>query len=374
MISLILAAVCLMGIAVLIWLGYRRHWQWTGFPAGREAGGAERPAKTLWDWLQLLVIPLVLAIAAYALNASQAGRDRAQQERQATQERRIASEEARERSLSAYLDRMSDLIVRGNLPDEGIRRWGFASPSDAQTLARTLTLVVLRRLDGDQKAVVVQFLWESGLIKDHRRWKKLHGWPLWPEWNNEFSSRLPAVSLENADLRGINLSGARLAAFGAPFDESIITDSQGKVLYQVREGIDLTGADLRGANFSEANLSNASFQEADLRGAVFDDATMSAAIFDQACLTGASFRNAILGKQREAPPASMKFTGGRDVDFRGADLNQVGMQISRLEDVHLKGASTQEALLPRYLQDRGLPPIPHEPPNRCDSPRRRVMR
>jgi uncharacterized protein YjbI with pentapeptide repeats len=373
-ISLILAAVCLAGIAVLIWLGYRRHWQWTGFPAGREAGGAERPARTLWDWLQLLVIPLVLAIAAYALNASQAGRDRAQQERQAAQERRIASEEARERSLSAYLDRMSDLIVRGNLPHEGIRRWGFASPSDAQTLARTLTLVVLRRLDGDQKAVVVQFLWESGLIKDHRRWKKLHEWPLWPEWNNEFSSRLPAVSLENADLRGIDLSGSLLAAFGAPFDESIVTDSQGKVLYQVREGIDLTGADLRGADFSEANLSNASFQEADLRGAVFDDATMSAAIFDQACLTGASFRNAILGKQREAPPASMKFTGGRDVDFRGANLNQVGMQISRLEDVHLKGASRQEALLPRYLQDRDLLPIPHEPPNRCDSPRKRVMR
>ncbi len=309
-----------------------------------EASGAERPAKTLWDWLQLLVIPLVLAIAAYALNASQAGRDREQQERQAAQDRRVASEEARERSLSAYLDRMSDLIVRGSLPDAGVRYWGLASPSDAQTLARTLTLVVLRRLDGDQKAVVVQFLWEAGLIKDRRRWKKLNEWPLWPEWNNEYPSRLPIVSLENADLRGIDLSGSLLAAFGAPFDEATVSDSRGKVLYQIREGVDLTGADLRGADFSEANLSNASFQEADLRGAVFDGATMSAAIFDQACLTRASFRNAILGKQREAPPASMKFTGGRDVDFRGADLNQVGMQISRLEDIHLKGASRQEAL------------------------------
>jgi pentapeptide repeat protein len=346
MITLILAAAGL-GIAVLAWLGYRRHWQWTGLPAGTKADGEERPAKTLWDWLQLLVVPMVLAIAAFALNASQAARDRERQEGQAAQERRTATEEARERSLGAYLDRMSNLIVRGDLPAVGIRRWSFASPSDAQTLARTLTLVVLRRLDGDQKAVVVQFLWEAGLIKDSRRWKKLNEWPLWPEWNNEFSSRLPVVSLENADLRGVDLSGSRLAAFGAPFVEATIDDSRGKVLYQVREGIDLTGADLRGADFSEANLSNASFEEADLRGAVFDDATMSAAVFDQACLTGASFRNAILGKQREAPPASMKFTGGHDVDFRGADLNQVGMQISRLEDVHLKGASRQEALLPR---------------------------
>ncbi|HMI81317.1 MAG TPA: pentapeptide repeat-containing protein [Solirubrobacterales bacterium] len=369
MISLIFAVVCLTGIALLIGLGYRRHWQWTGLPANKEASDIGRPAKTLWDWLQLLVVPMVLAIAAFALNSSQAERDRERQDRQAAQERKVAIEEARERALGAYLDRMSDLIVRGDLPDVGIRYAGMEEPSDAQTLARTLTLVVLRRLDGDQKAVVVQFLWETGLIKDHRRWKKLNEWPLWPEWNNEYPSRLPVVSLENADLRGVDLSGSRLAAFGAPRGSGTLTDSQGRVLYQLREGIDLTGADLRGADFSEANLSNASFQDADLRGAVFDGAILTAAVFDRACISRASFQDAVLGKQYGAPPASMKFTGGRDVDFRGADLDQVGMQISRLEDVHLKGALRQNALLPRPVERPGLHRASWEQPNRCESPR-----
>lgn len=312
---------------------------------------------------------MVLAIAAFALNSSQSERDRERQEGQAAQEQRIATEEARERSLGAYLDRMSNLIVRGRLPDVGVLYLGRASASDAQTLARTLTLVVLRRLDGDQKAVVVQFLWEAGLIKENRRWKKRNEWPLWPQWDNDYPTRHPIVSLENADLRGVDLSGSRLAAFGAPRSAATVTYSQGRVLFQIREGVNLTGADLRGADFSEANLSNASLQEADLRGAVFDGAILTAAVFDRACLTRASFRDAVLGRQYGAPSASMTFTGGHDVDFRGADLDQVGMQVSRLEDIHLRGALKQEALLPRSVKRPGLPRASWEQPNRCESPR-----
>jgi hypothetical protein len=38
-------------------LAYWRRWEWTGLPAAHgvgEDGTVERPAKTLWDWLQLL--------------------------------------------------------------------------------------------------------------------------------------------------------------------------------------------------------------------------------------------------------------------------------------------------------------------------------
>jgi hypothetical protein len=283
---------------------------------------------------------MVLAIAAFALNASQAARDREQQERQAAQEQRSSIEEARERSLGAYLDRMSDLILRGDLPDRSARSTSTA-PSDSQTLARTLTLVVLRRLDGGRKAVVLQFLWEAGLIRQTQRWIRIAGAP---EWGYLYRSRLPIVNLENADLRGVDLSGNRLAAFGAPFGATIVGHPPEGVSYQFRQGVDLTGTDLRGADLSEANLSNASFLEADLRGA-------------------------ILAKHEGAPAANLKATGGHDVDFRGADLDYVGLQASRLKDVRLEGASTREASLPLSLEFPDLPRSRFEPASRCDPPR-----
>ena len=47
------ALLALVGFAVLLWGGYGRGWRWTGF--GHNA--------TLWDWLHVLALPLALAVA-----------------------------------------------------------------------------------------------------------------------------------------------------------------------------------------------------------------------------------------------------------------------------------------------------------------------
>ncbi len=38
-----------LGFLLLVVLGYGLHWRWTGFPG-----------KTLWDWLELVVLPLAV--------------------------------------------------------------------------------------------------------------------------------------------------------------------------------------------------------------------------------------------------------------------------------------------------------------------------
>jgi hypothetical protein len=43
----------LLGLAVLLWGGYGRHWSWTGIN-GHTA--------TLWDWLRLLLLPAAFAV------------------------------------------------------------------------------------------------------------------------------------------------------------------------------------------------------------------------------------------------------------------------------------------------------------------------
>ena len=47
------AVVLAAGAAIVLWGGYRRHWHWTGFHKN----------DTLWDWLEMLALPLAVAIA-----------------------------------------------------------------------------------------------------------------------------------------------------------------------------------------------------------------------------------------------------------------------------------------------------------------------
>jgi hypothetical protein len=104
--------------------------------------------KPLWAWLNLLIVPAVLAIGGYLFTSSQ---NRATQ---AAAERR-----AQDDALQSYINQMGQLLLDRDTqllhPEEG---------DDARTLARAWTLTVLPRLDGLRKRSVVQFLYESGLI------------------------------------------------------------------------------------------------------------------------------------------------------------------------------------------------------------------
>jgi hypothetical protein len=126
---------------------------WTGFGQA-EVGQDVRPAKTLWDWLKLLVVPPVLAIGGYLFTRS---------ENRATQA--AAERRAQDESLQAYLDQMSAMLI----PSKDQASLYKAYPGDSlSSVAWARTLTVLPRLDGDRKGRVVQFLYESGLIAKGR--------------------------------------------------------------------------------------------------------------------------------------------------------------------------------------------------------------
>ena len=54
-----------LGLGALIVLvgGYLFHWGWTGFD------------KTLWDWMQLLIVPAALAVASFLFTRAEHRRD-----------------------------------------------------------------------------------------------------------------------------------------------------------------------------------------------------------------------------------------------------------------------------------------------------------
>jgi hypothetical protein len=73
----------LAALAVFILLGYRQEWQWTGFPP-----------KKLFDWMQILVIPVAVAIGTFVLNRAAKRRDDEAQREQRQREEAIEARHA----------------------------------------------------------------------------------------------------------------------------------------------------------------------------------------------------------------------------------------------------------------------------------------
>jgi hypothetical protein len=185
----------------------------------------ETRCKTLWDWLDLLVVPIVLALGGYLFTRSENQRTQKTADQERSLDREIANERRQDDTLQAYLDGMSQLLTDKERPLHK------AQPSDSlSTVARARTLTVLGGLDGGRKSSVLQFLFESGLICKEK--------VLLDEGSRLIERRHNIVSLQKADLSEDDLSGVNL----------IDADLSGSYL----SGSYLSGADLSGANLSEA--------------------------------------------------------------------------------------------------------------------------
>lgn len=235
-------AVLTLALAASIALAYRRRWRWTGFAEARRNKADDedvQPAKTLWDWLQLLVVPLALAGLAFLLNNSQSERELQREDQRASRERAAAVDAAREEAVRGYLTQMSGLMLDREL----LRSQLLGRGSDVRAVARTVTLTTLRRLDSERKGVVIRFLAESHLIDA-------------TDFN--YKVDLMGANLRRADLRLAPLRGTWLR--GVDFQDA---DLRRAFLAEAH----LVYADLRGADLRRADLRGADLEAADLRGA-----------------------------------------------------------------------------------------------------------
>src|SRR5215218_3701394 len=81
-----------------------RAWDWTGFGD-----------KTAWDWMQLLIVPVVLAVGALLFNLSLNARQLETEERRAAAQIEAEDQRAQEERLQTYLEQMGTLLI-----DEGL--------------------------------------------------------------------------------------------------------------------------------------------------------------------------------------------------------------------------------------------------------------
>ena len=254
--------------------------KWTGFSEYTSPTHPERfqRSKTLWDWMQLLLIPVLIAAGGYWFQTQQHNTD--------TQ---IAYGQQQETILKTYLDDMSDLLLNHNLRKSKVG-------DEVSQVARERTLIALRRLQQGRDKTVLQFLQEASLI----------------------GIQNAVITLSNADLSGDDLSGADLSG----------TDLSGATL----KSADLNGATLNGANLNDADLSGAHLSGAHWSGAHLDDASLNDASLNDADLSDASLNDADLSD------AHLDDTFLNGADLVDASLNGATLNGADLSDAFLNGA------------------------------------
>jgi uncharacterized protein YjbI with pentapeptide repeats len=292
-----LVAVLAVGLIGAILGGYLFGWSWAGVGS-----------KTLWEWMQLLVIPAVLAVGGYLFNSQQNRLQREATEQEKDNDLAVEADKQQQAALEAYVDHMSDLLLTHQLGKSDTH-------PEAPKLARVRTLTVVRQLNGERTGFVLHFLSEYGLI----------------------GGEAPAISLAEADLRDAALTGADLS--GADLSGALLNAAT------------LTAVNLQKANLSGANLSRYPFQDtqspspaslllvdlsgADLSGAILEEVVLNAVRLDEAHLNGAHLSQATL--------SGVTLVGA---DLTDADLSGATMSEVKLDDETKRFINTNDGWRP----------------------------
>jgi hypothetical protein len=165
--------------------------------------------KTVWDWMDLLIVPLMLVALGFWITTQQDARQQQIENRRARQaqkienqrakaERELAEQRAQDEALQASLDQMSQLMLERKLleTEEG---------DPVHTLAQARTSTVILRLDAEHNDSVTRFLIDSGLAVSSEASARLL---------SEIAlahATLSDAHLPDADLSGANLSGGDLS-------------------------------------------------------------------------------------------------------------------------------------------------------------------
>jgi hypothetical protein len=154
--------------------------------------------KQAWNWLDVLIFPVLLALVGIWYQATEADRDNKRQRVQRQRDIRHANEQRRREeravekqteaaALEAYLDQMGYLLIEKDLRNA-------PENSDIRALAQARTLTILLRLEAERKRHPLKLVAQMHLID-----------------KGSCVIRLPHADLNDADLTEANLRGTVLA-------------------------------------------------------------------------------------------------------------------------------------------------------------------
>jgi uncharacterized protein YjbI with pentapeptide repeats len=224
--------------------------------------------KTLWDWLDLLIVPLALAVAAFLFNVSDRRAERRHSRELAdhmvVNQQRMEFTRLESEALREYFRHMSSTNANDDLV--------ILQSDSTRGMARVRTLVVLNQVGAYYKSHILNFLYEASLVKLK---------------TSPFEIRDDAVGGAEISLDGANFAQSTLRDATLPF-----VNLTGANFHECRwEYVDLQKSRLVEANFTASQLQHVDMQESDLRGANFSGSTMTHVNMRGADLRGTIFKN-----------------------------------------------------------------------------------
>jgi uncharacterized protein YjbI with pentapeptide repeats len=283
-----------------------RDWAaWTGLAAYTAPDGTYYPTKGVWNFLELLIIPVFIGVGAAWFNWQQTIR-----------EQNLAQDRQREDALQSYLDKMAELLL-----DQQLLEKKDSEDDPVIDVAQIRTVTTLRILDRDRRNILLQFLHDANLTSFILKGVVLSQADL--EGAILHTIDLTKSDLSKANLREANLRGAILSK--AILREAILSRA-------ILREVNLEGANLSGANLKEAILSDAKLREVILGGAYLKEAHL-----DWADLAGAQLFRADLCR------ANLRVADLSRANLRGADLNEANLREADLNGADLSGADLSGA-------------------------------
>lgn len=258
----------------------------------KKQGFFNRPrlgGKSIWDWMQLLIIPFVLTVGGLLYSNYQHNVDQ-----------QTALDQQQATILQTYIDNIQDLLLNHNLLGTSPKPKNDTDKAliqEVQDLAKARTVTAVQRLDPDRKGILLQFLYTSGLITVDK----------------------VVVSLDKVDLSGIRISD--------------VPDSSINVMVQNY----MPGIDLQGANLNLADLQDMNFVNANLAFTLLQNANLSQDWLNQAYLSGSDLEHSNLSGA-ELSNAYLNGTSLVGANLSGADLSGADLRYAILAYANLKGA------------------------------------
>jgi uncharacterized protein YjbI with pentapeptide repeats len=225
-------------------------------------------SRSLWDWLQLLLVPIILIAGIGWLSIQQSQSNLQLSRQQHDTNLQVADAQQQTSILSTYQSSISDLMLH-----DGLRT---SKPSSTvQLVANVETATALRQLEPTDKGNLLRFLYETALINNDTHVIDLSELDAHNANLNNIDLRdtyLFGLDMHGSDMRGVNLSYATLNYVNMANSNLAGADLHGS---DMRDS-NLTGANLSGANLKDVTeLTNAQLAKAkSLTGATMPDGTL----------------------------------------------------------------------------------------------------
>lgn len=339
-----------------------------------------RPAKTLWNLLEVLIIPVFVAVAIWYLDRQ----DNQRKEKIADNERKqrtiLAQNERMQAVLTDFIEKVSDLILVYEQSNPRNRK-------HVRNIIHARVIDAAKELDENRKAQVFEFLHTLGRLTPLKSGPRLHNVlaneedhqssendynfqiPQKPDGNYQrfpdsildrvdFSKirlkdirsepidisgvRMQDAVVENADFSNCILRGVRFDR--AQFDNIQLIDSILDFSYWQQSKIKkskFTNAKLNEVDFTEAEFIETNLQSAKVKGIKGEKTKWIQIILKDAVLEGGRFTDATF---KETVFDNAKIT---KIDMERADLRGCSMTDAIFSGTKLKGAKLQGADLRR---------------------------